>query len=219
MRVVLRAAFAGGIALRVGGWLRGAEPSRERSAAELMDVVMWNREPVGGPFALIDHNGSARTDADFRGKLLLVYFGFTFCSDVCPTDLQAIAAALDKLGPRPRRVQPLFITVDPEKDTPEQLKNYVALFHPRMIGLTGDPQANPTGRPRLQGLLRQDRTDEANRPRRPHRLLFLIDRDGNYLGFFPPGHPGRPYGRGHPAATRGAPHAEAIVSRRPSAAG
>jgi hypothetical protein len=64
-----------------------------------MDVVMWGREPIGGSFALIDHNGQHRTDADFRGKLLLIYFGFAACSDVCPTDLQAIAGAVDKLGP------------------------------------------------------------------------------------------------------------------------
>ena len=98
------------------------------------------REPVGGPFALIDHTGTPRTDADFRGKLMLIYFGFTFCSDICPTDLQAIAGALDQLGAAGEAVQPLFITVDPEKDTPAQLKGYVALFHPRLIGLTGSPK-------------------------------------------------------------------------------
>src|ERR1700694_980665 len=74
-----------------------AQTSSERSAAELMDAVMWNREPIGGPFALTDHTGTPRTDADFRGKLLLVYFGFTYCPDVCPTDLQDITLALDKL--------------------------------------------------------------------------------------------------------------------------
>ena len=74
---------------------------------------MWNREPIGGPFALIDHNGKPRTDADFRGKLMLVYFGFTYCPDVCPTDLQNIGLALDRLGEAGERVQPLFITVDP----------------------------------------------------------------------------------------------------------
>ena len=97
----------------------------ERSAAELMDVVMWNREPIGGPFALIDHNGKPRTDADFRGKLMLVYFGFTYCPDICPTDLQAIGLALDQLGAAGEAVQPLFITVDPERDTPQLLADYV----------------------------------------------------------------------------------------------
>ena len=88
----------------------------------------------------IDHDGRPRTDADFRGKLMLIYFGFTFCSNTCPTDLQAIAGSLDQLGAAGDAVQPLFITVDPEKDTPAQLKGYVRLFHPRMIGLTGSPK-------------------------------------------------------------------------------
>jgi cytochrome oxidase Cu insertion factor (SCO1/SenC/PrrC family) len=91
---LLLSAFAGGILLAVAGWLLWPKlPEPERSAAELMDVVMWGREPIGGPFALTDHNGQRRTDVDFREKLLLIYFGFTACSDACPTDLQAIAGA------------------------------------------------------------------------------------------------------------------------------
>src|SRR5207237_8042609 len=88
--------------------------SAERSAAELMDAVMWNREPIGGPFALIDQDGRPRTDADFRGKLMLVYFGFTYCPDICPTDLQEIGLAIDRLGAAGEAVEPVFITVDPE---------------------------------------------------------------------------------------------------------
>jgi cytochrome oxidase Cu insertion factor (SCO1/SenC/PrrC family) len=188
-KILLACAFAGGIATAAGGWYAYADREPPpRSAAELMDVLMWNREPVGGPFALIDHNGRPRTDADFRGKLLLVYFGFTFCSDICPIDLQSIAGALDKLGSAAEAVQPLFITVDPEKDTPEQLKNHVALFHPRLIGLTGSPRQ-----------IRQvansykvyyARTEPAKRgdPNVDHTgNTFLVDRDGKYLGFFPPG--------------------------------
>ena len=91
-----------------------AQTQSSRSAAELMDAVMWNREPIGGPFALIDHNGKPRTNEEFRGKLMLVYFGFTYCPDVCPTDLQNIGLALDQLGPAGETIQPLFITVDPD---------------------------------------------------------------------------------------------------------
>ena len=105
-----------------------ANPPEERSAAALMDAVMWNKEPIGGPFALIDHNGERRTDTDFRGKLLLIYFGFTFCSDMCPIDLQSMATSARQARAWPAsRCSRLFITVDPEKDTPEQLKGYVAL--------------------------------------------------------------------------------------------
>ncbi len=69
------------------------QPSSERSAGELMDAVMWNREPIGGPFALTDQNGARRTDADFRGKLMLVYFGFTYCPDVCPATCRCFTRA------------------------------------------------------------------------------------------------------------------------------
>ena len=102
----------------------------DRSAAELMDVVMWSREPIGGAFALIDQNGKRRTDADFRGKFMLVYFGFTYCPDVCPTDLQQVGLAVDRLGAAGDAVQPIFITVDPERDTPEHLKDYAPRLSP-----------------------------------------------------------------------------------------
>ena len=92
---------------------------------------------VGGPFSLIDQTGRRVTDKDFRGRFMLVYFGFTFCPDVCPAGLQLMAAAIDALGPRADRITPVFITVDPERDTPEQLARYVTSFHPRLVGLTG----------------------------------------------------------------------------------
>jgi len=92
---------------------------------------------IGGPFALEDGAGKQVTDKDFRGKYMLVYFGYTFCPDVCPTTLNAVADALDKLGPAAARVQPLFITVDPKRDTPPVVKQYAAAFSPRIERLTG----------------------------------------------------------------------------------
>ena len=94
---------------------------------------------VGGPFTLTDHTGKRVTDQDFRGRHMLVFFGFTFCPDVCPSGLQVISAALDKLGPKAQRITPLFITIDPERDTPSQLASYVKSFHRRLVGLTGTP--------------------------------------------------------------------------------
>lgn len=94
---------------------------------------------IGGPFHLVDQNGTAVTDADYRGRWMLVYFGYTFCPDVCPTELQTIAASLDKLGAEADKVAPLFITVDPARDTPAVLAKYVALFGRRVVGLTGTP--------------------------------------------------------------------------------
>ena len=95
---------------------------------------------VGGPFSLIDHKGRAVTDLDYRGKLMIVYFGYTSCPDICPTDLHKIGQALDALGEDAVRVQPLFITMDPERDTVEAMADYVGHVHPNLIGLTGSPE-------------------------------------------------------------------------------
>ncbi len=160
-----------------------------RSPAEIMDILMWNREPVGGPFELTDQTGRARTERDFRGKLMLVYFGFTYCPDICPTDLQAIGLALDKLGKDGESVQPLFITVDPARDTAEHLAQYVPMFHPRLIGLTGSAEAIRKAADAYKvcyakiplGKAADDYTVDHT------AFIYLMDRDGEYLGFFPPG--------------------------------
>ncbi|WP_159347473.1 SCO family protein [Roseomonas harenae] len=95
---------------------------------------------IGGPFTLVDQDGRTVTQDDLRGKLALVFFGFTFCPDVCPTELQAIGQAMDLLGPQAAQVRPVFITVDPARDTPAKMKEYVGLFHPSITGLTGTPE-------------------------------------------------------------------------------
>lgn len=96
---------------------------------------------LGGPFALVDQDGRAVTQDSYPGKLIVAYFGYSFCPDVCPTELGVIADAMDLLTPAEQaRVQPTFITIDPARDTPEQIKAYVANFHPAMIGLTGSAE-------------------------------------------------------------------------------
>jgi protein SCO1 len=95
---------------------------------------------VGGPFALENGQGQPVTDRTFRGKYMLVYFGYTFCPDVCPTTLNQVAGALKQLGAKADRVQALFITVDPKRDTPEVVGQYAAAFGPRIEGLTGTPE-------------------------------------------------------------------------------
>ncbi len=98
---------------------------------------------IGGPFTLTDQNGRRVSDTDFDGKYRLIYFGYTFCPDICPVDLQLIGrglAAFEKSDAgRAAKVQPIFITTDPERDTPQVMKDYVSNFHPRLIGLTGKP--------------------------------------------------------------------------------
>jgi len=165
-----------------------AEEADAPSAAALMEALMWGQEPIGGPFDLIDHTGARRTDVDYRGKLALIYFGYTYCPDVCPTDLQAMASALDLLGDGARAVQPLFITIDPERDTPGHLANYVPLFHPRLVGLTGEADA-------VRRVARAYKVHYAKvvLPESPDyamdhsAFIYLVNADGQYLGFFPPG--------------------------------
>ena len=159
----------------------------DRSAAELMDAVMWNREPIGGPFALIDQDGRRRTDADFRGKILLVYFGFSYCPDVCPTDLQEIGLAVDRLGPAGDSVQPIFITVDAGRDTPEHLKEYVAMFHPRFVGLTGDAAALDAAARAYRVYYARVELEKSDYTVDHSAFIYLMGRHGEYLGFFPPG--------------------------------
>ncbi len=120
--------IAGGILVGAGGvWLA----SGGRKGGEFS---------IGGPFTLTDAQGKTVTDRDFRGKWLLVYFGYTFCPDVCPTTLNQLAAALGALGAKADEVVPVFITIDPQRDTPAVMGQYVAAFSPRLVGLTGTPE-------------------------------------------------------------------------------
>jgi protein SCO1 len=181
--------LATGILLAGAGCPVRAQTPDENAAARLMDDLMWNRGPIGGPFALIDHTGKPRTDEDFRGKLLLIYFGYSFCPDVCPADLQQIGLAIDKLGPEGETVQPLFITVDPERDTFAHLADYVPFFHPRLIGLTGNAE-------QIASVARAYKVYYAKYPPGSpdyvidhSSFIYLVDEAGRYVGFFPPGTP------------------------------
>lgn len=95
---------------------------------------------IGGPFTLVDDRGWTVTDGDFRGRTLLIFFGYTYCPDACPTALQAVSDVLDILGPAGSTVQPLFISIDPDRDTPAVMAAFARHFHPRIIGLTGSPE-------------------------------------------------------------------------------
>jgi protein SCO1/2 len=104
-------------------------------------VTVSGKALIGGPFALVDQNGKTVTDRDFRGRYMLVFFGFTHCPDICPAELQVMSAALEALGPKADKVAPIFITLDPERDTPELMGAYVGNFGPSFVGLTGSPKA------------------------------------------------------------------------------
>ena len=135
-RFALPAALLGGLAILGAGVLIGLEHrDRPRGAAGTLLA-----SAIGGPFRLVDQNGKTVTDADLKGKWSLIYFGYTHCPDACPTALNDIAIALDELGPKRAAVRPVFITVDPERDTPEVLKAYVTAFDAPILALTGTPE-------------------------------------------------------------------------------
>ena len=133
-RLVLAAALIAGFAVLAAGalsWLAfNGSPGHGALSISL-----------GGPFRLLDQDGRTVTDRDLRGKWLLVYFGYTHCPDACPTALNDIALALEALGPQRAQVRPVFITVDPERDTAAVLKEYVKAFDAPILALTGTPQA------------------------------------------------------------------------------
>jgi protein SCO1/2 len=126
--LLLAAALAGGLLWREGENMPG-----------LGRTVTTGTASVGGPYRLTDQDGRPRGSADFHGKYVLIYFGYSFCPDVCPATLGVIADALDKMGADGNRIVPVFITIDPERDTPKVLKQYLAAFGPNFVGLTGSP--------------------------------------------------------------------------------
>jgi protein SCO1/2 len=138
---------------------------------------------VGGPFTLVSGDGHTVTDRDFRGKYLLVYFGYTYCPDVCPTTLNAVADALDKLGSSADRLQPLFITVDPRRDTPQVIKQYTADFSPRLLGLTGTPAEIAAVAKEYHVYYAEDRTGPGpNDYSMDHSsILYLMGPDGHFI--------------------------------------
>jgi protein SCO1/2 len=150
-------------------------------------MVAGRASGVGGPFTLTDQNGRLVSDRDFRGKYQLLYFGYTFCPDVCPTTLNDVTEAMRKLGAKAGDIQPIFITIDPRRDTPPVLKRYVAAFDSRLIGLTGTAE-------QIARVAREYRVYYA-----PHRtgpgpddytmdhssVLYLVGPDGRFLSAIP----------------------------------
>ena len=141
---------------------------------------------VGGPFTLTDHTGRKVTDKDFRGHYMLVFFGYTYCPDICPTELQVMSAALDNLGAKADAIQPIFITFDPQRDTPEVLKQYVSNFHPRLVGLTGTPEEIALAAKAYRVFYnRLENTSGPDTYLMDHSTItYLMDRQGKFLKHF-----------------------------------
>lgn len=144
----------------------------------------------GGPFSLMDHTEMRVSDQTFRGSFLLVFFGYTYCPDFCPTTLQAIALAMDALGENAARVRPLFITVDPERDTPKVLASYVGAFEHGIVGLTGTPEEIRKVADEYRAYFAKSRTGRPGDGNTSHYTVdhsaftYLMGPDGKYLTHF-----------------------------------
>jgi cytochrome oxidase Cu insertion factor (SCO1/SenC/PrrC family) len=166
--------------------LSAAAEEGQPSAAQMMDDLMYGRGEIGGPFTLTDPNGRRRSDSEFRGRLMIVYFGYTFCPDVCPTDLMAITQALDALGPAANAIQPVFITLDPERDD-KVMAEYLRAFHQSFVGLTGSPEEIRKVANAFKAFYAKVKNEKTGDYFIDHTgVIYLIGRDGRYLGFMPP---------------------------------
>ena len=169
------AGLAAGAAL-VGALVGGAPPVEAPAAA---------RVPIGGPFALVDGDGRTRTRDEFLGAPLLIAFGYTHCPDVCPTMLQTMTEALDALGPEGAAIQPVFVTVDPERDTPAVMRAHVGHFHERLVGLTGGAEQAAAAARAWRVTARKTPPDEEGNYLVDHTALtYLMDADGAYVAHF-----------------------------------
>ncbi len=171
-------AFAGRLALLFGG---------QQAGSALGGMQLPQGMVLGGPFSLVDQTGKAVTEQNFAGQWMLLYFGYTYCPDVCPTELGTIAAAVDALGPLAEKVVPVLITIDPQRDTPAQLAEYVSRFHPRMQGLTGSQEqvADAARRYRVY-YARVNRAEAAEYLMDHSSFVYLVGPDGRVRALFRP---------------------------------
>ena len=140
---------------------------------------------IGGPFELVDQNGRTTTPETFEGQWSLIYFGYTYCPDVCPTTLSIMTQALDQLGPLAAKVTPVFVTVDPERDTVAQLKAYQEHFHPSFVMLTGSPERVREAARAYRVYHRKVESESATDYLMDHSsITFLMGPDGGYVTHF-----------------------------------
>ena len=136
---------------------------------------------IGGPFSLTDQNGRTVTDQDFKGRPFLVFFGFTHCPDICPTTMFEISEIIRKLGPDGDRVRALFVTVDPERDTPAALKEYVSSFDPRIVAVTGDDAAIAAVAKAYRAYYKRAPLAEGGYTMDHTAIIYLMGKDGRFV--------------------------------------
>jgi protein SCO1/2 len=139
---------------------------------------------IGGPFQLTDQNGREITDKDLKGRPFLVFFGFTHCPDVCPTTLFEVSEILRALGPDADRARALFVTVDPDRDTPAVMKDYLSSFDPHLVGLTGDPAAVAAVAKAYRVYFKKVPLDQGGYTMDHTAIVYLMDKDGRFVSPF-----------------------------------
>jgi protein SCO1/2 len=195
-RSLLHLAFAIALGVFIAGvatiWQNGKDASRTndlRQMAQQVQVVSQappGTKNIGGSFSLVNQDGKPVTEADYRGKYLLVYFGYTYCPDMCPTGLQSMSQALDQLGGKADKIAPLFITIDPARDDAAKLKAYVSEFNPRIQGLTGsDKQVADAAAAYQVYYAKGEQVDEHDYVMDHSSLIYLMAPDGKFITTFP----------------------------------
>lgn len=172
--LVIIAAFAASLAIGLGAtlWALGGFSAATAPAA------------VGGPFRLTDQNGQTVTEANLAGKPSLIFFGFTHCPDVCPTSLFEMSELLLALGPNADKVNAVFVSVDPERDTPAVMKDYLSSFDPHLRGLTGDPQAVAKVISAYRVYAKKVPLKDGDYTMDHTALIYLMDRNGRFVAPF-----------------------------------
>jgi protein SCO1/2 len=181
-------ALAGVLVLGVAslGYAQTTAQSKVEST-RLMSELMSGKGQVGGPFTLLDQTGKKRTLAEFKGKVVLIYFGYMFCPDICPTDLNNLAGLLKRLGKDSAQVQVIFITLDPARDTQEFIGKYVEYFDKRILGLRGTEQQTKQVATQYKTFYEKVSL-KGNQYVIDHTAFtYIVNRAGKYLAFFPPG--------------------------------
>lgn len=139
---------------------------------------------VGGPFTLTDQDGRTVTDKDFKGRPLLVFFGYTHCPDICPTTLFDMSEVLNKLGPDASKVNAVFVSVDPARDTPAKLKDYLSSFNPHLRGLTGTPEQIAAIAKGYRVYFKKVPQENGEYVMDHTAIVYLMDKDGNFVAPF-----------------------------------
>ena len=179
-------ALAGVLLLGANAGYAQTAQSRAEST-RLMSELMSGKGQVGGPFTLLDQTGKKRSLAEFKGKVVLIYFGYMFCPDICPTDLSNLAGLLKRLGKDADQVQTIFITLDPARDTPELIGKYVQYFDKRILGLRGTEQQTKQVATQYKTFYEKGSLNGNQYVIDHTAFIYIMNRAGKYLAFFPPG--------------------------------